>query len=57
MVRAAIEWTHAMDTKLRHFERCGLCVRRQARRLGVSERSIYPRRKQLRLDSQKSKKI
>ncbi|WP_156475929.1 hypothetical protein [Acetobacter orleanensis] len=57
MVRAAIEWTHAMDTKLRHFERCGLCVRRQARRLGVSERSIYTRRKQLRLDSQKSKKI
>ncbi|WP_179194656.1 hypothetical protein [Acetobacter persici] len=46
-----------MDVQLRHFDRCGLSIKRQARRLGLSERSIYTRRKQLQLDRQKSKKI
>ncbi|MFT8471360.1 hypothetical protein [Acetobacter persici] len=57
MARAAIEWSHAMDVQLRHFDRCGLSIKRQARRLGLSERSIYTRRKKLQLDRQKSKKI
>lgn len=56
MARAAIEWDHAMDANLRRFDRCGLSIKRQARRLGLSERSVYARRKQLQINADKSKK-
>ncbi|MCP1271232.1 MULTISPECIES: hypothetical protein [Acetobacter] len=56
MARPAIEWDHAMDATLRRFDRSGLSIKRQARRLGLSERSIYSRRKQLQLGTDKSKK-
>lgn len=45
-----------MDATLRRFDRSGLSIKRQARRLGLSERSIYSRRKQLQLGTDKSKK-
>ncbi|WP_179193864.1 hypothetical protein [Acetobacter malorum] len=45
-----------MDANLRRFDRCGLSIKRQARRLGLSERSVYARRKQLQINADKSKK-
>lgn len=57
MAREAINWTHDMDNQLRRFDRCGLSIKRQARRLGLSERSVHTRRKQISITSNKSKKI
>lgn len=56
MAREAIVWTPEMDNKLRRYARCGWSVRRQASKLGLSERSVYTRRKQIRLQAGKARK-
>ncbi|GBQ96762.1 hypothetical protein AA23498_2725 [Acetobacter nitrogenifigens DSM 23921 = NBRC 105050] len=43
MARESCDWI-SIDPILRHFAICGVSVAMQARRLGVSERSIYQRR-------------
>ncbi|MFT9359553.1 hypothetical protein [Acetobacter okinawensis] len=46
MARAAIDWTR-LDPDLRRMARCGFSIKRQARKLNLSERSIKKRRAEL----------
>jgi DNA-binding NarL/FixJ family response regulator len=46
MARAAIDWTR-LDPDLRRMARCGFSIKRQARKLNLSERSIKKRRSAL----------
>ncbi|MCG4258243.1 hypothetical protein [Acetobacter senegalensis] len=46
MVRPAIEWRE-LDGTLRRMDRAGLSIKRQARKLQVSERAVYQRRSAL----------
>lgn len=46
MARAAIDWKR-LDPDLRHMARCGFSIKRQARKLNLSERSIKKRRSEL----------
>lgn len=46
MARTAIDWTR-LDPDLRRMDRCGFSIKRQARKLNLSERSIKKRRSEL----------
>ncbi|MFS8368822.1 hypothetical protein [Acetobacter indonesiensis] len=46
MGRQAIDW-RPLDGTLRRMDRAGLSIKRQARKLQVSERAVYQRRSAL----------
>jgi hypothetical protein len=55
MPREAIDWAR-LDRDIRHMARCGFSIKRQARKLALSERSIKKRRAELGLVKKRAEK-
>ncbi|KAA8387751.1 hypothetical protein FKW31_03690 [Acetobacter sp. DmW_136] len=52
MAREALNWRE-LDPKIRHYARCGFSIKRQSRKLNISERAIYLRRNALGISRKK----